>query len=100
MLVTSSCGTSDGFAHPFDGSCDQTSTIRSVTTMAMTGLPLSCPSVRPLTTVERVDAGGPYRLRGRPIGGLLRAPPGVLMSDRAGPGPGGPADTRARATLA
>src|SRR5262249_31977195 len=67
MVVASAGGASDGVGHPFGGSCDQTSTIRSATTMAMTGLPLSCPSVRPLTTVERVDAGGPYRLRGRPI---------------------------------
>ena len=38
----------------------------SVTTMAMTMLPLSCPSARPLATAERAD-GWPYRLRGRPI---------------------------------
>jgi len=66
MLLTSRCGISDGFAQPCDGSWDQTSTIRSVTTMAMTLLPLSCPSARPPATAERVG-GGPYRLRGRPI---------------------------------
>ena len=66
MFVTLSCGMSDGFAHPCDGSCDQTSTIRSVTTMAMTLLPLSCPWARLSATAERAG-GGPYRLRGRPI---------------------------------
>jgi len=66
MLLISRCGMSDGFAQPCDGSWDHTSTIRSVTTMAMTRLPLSCPSARPPATAEWAG-GGPYRLRGRPI---------------------------------
>ena len=66
MLLTSRCGIRDGFAQPCDGSWDQTSTIPSVTTMAMTLLPLSCPSACPPVTAEPA-VGGPYRLRGRPI---------------------------------
>ena len=66
MLLTSRCGMSDGLAQPCDGSWDQTSTKRSVTTMAMTLLPLSWPSARPPAIAERAG-GGPYRLRGLPI---------------------------------
>ena len=66
MFVISSCGTSDGLAQPCAGSWDQISTSRSVTTIAMTALPLSSPSARPIFAAV-VPGGGAYRLRGRPM---------------------------------
>jgi hypothetical protein len=66
MLVTSSCGTSNGFAQPCAGSWDQISTSRSVTTIAMTVLPLSWPRAR-VALAGPAAGPGRYRLRGRPM---------------------------------
>lgn len=68
MFVISSCRMSDGLAQPCAGSWDQISTSRSVTTIAMTALPLSSPSVRrAFAATERGCAEPAYRLRGRPM---------------------------------
>ena len=67
MFVISSCGTSDGLAQPCAGSLDQISTSRSVTTIAMTALPLSWPLPGRLSQDRPPAPAAAYRLRGRPM---------------------------------